>query len=210
MAQSEITCGVCLDEVNSSEICQVNCSHPFHLHCILQWMQEINARNKCPMCRTTITEIIDRAGNNICQSYSNDSFHQNPDVLLNSDFQVVSDALRLAARTRLTDCFLCNNPVFSSDQRIMCPRCLDYGHWDCIQAEYGDVFNVREICVCDYSDSSADGDVSIELEEKQDELGIEAEIESENEVKHDAEEENHEDEAQQIQDPADEGQQLSH
>lgn len=31
------------------------CTHNFHLHCILKWIQQDSSRGLCPMCRRTFT-----------------------------------------------------------------------------------------------------------------------------------------------------------
>jgi len=52
------TCAICLDEINMSEpnVCRTNCSHIFHVSCILK--NTIKFNNKCPMCRSTIYDDV--------------------------------------------------------------------------------------------------------------------------------------------------------
>lgn len=39
------------------------CSHNFHLHCILKWLEQDNSKGLCPMCRQVFTaQYIDGVG----------------------------------------------------------------------------------------------------------------------------------------------------
>ncbi|KAF8005230.1 hypothetical protein OXX80_005313 [Metschnikowia pulcherrima] len=39
------------------------CSHNFHLHCILKWLEQNNSKGLCPMCRQVFTaKVIDGVG----------------------------------------------------------------------------------------------------------------------------------------------------
>lgn len=56
------TCGICrLPFDGACTACKLpgddcplafgECTHCFHLHCILKWLASSSARNQCPMCR---------------------------------------------------------------------------------------------------------------------------------------------------------------
>lgn len=39
------------------------CSHNFHLHCILKWLEQSNSKGLCPMCRQIFTaKVIEGIG----------------------------------------------------------------------------------------------------------------------------------------------------
>merc|ERR1712034_180820 len=48
------TCTICLDELVQSERVRTPCDHGFHLHCILNWLNE---KEDCPLCRTKLKNV---------------------------------------------------------------------------------------------------------------------------------------------------------
>ncbi|XP_052173626.1 RING-H2 finger protein ATL1-like [Diospyros lotus] len=52
-------CAVCLGELEEGEIVRLlpNCSHPFHVHCIDQWLM---GNASCPLCRSAVAPFKDQ------------------------------------------------------------------------------------------------------------------------------------------------------
>ena len=48
MAQSELTCSICLETIENNYIILYKCCHKFHKECIDRWL---NKKNTCPYCR---------------------------------------------------------------------------------------------------------------------------------------------------------------
>ncbi|KAK4535807.1 hypothetical protein CDCA_CDCA06G1832 [Cyanidium caldarium] len=59
---SDDTCGICRLPFDATctdcklpgDGCPLaigQCTHPFHLHCILKWLASANSRGQCPLCR---------------------------------------------------------------------------------------------------------------------------------------------------------------
>ena len=59
---SDDTCGICRLPFDATctdcklpgDDCPLaigQCTHPFHLHCILKWLASANSRGQCPLCR---------------------------------------------------------------------------------------------------------------------------------------------------------------
>lgn len=55
-------CGICRNAFDATcPDCKVpgddcppvfgQCNHPFHMHCIVKWLEQQAARDQCPMCR---------------------------------------------------------------------------------------------------------------------------------------------------------------
>ncbi|XP_025417832.1 anaphase-promoting complex subunit 11 [Sipha flava] len=49
--QFEICCPNCDNPEAQCPIAWGRCSHAFHLHCVLKWLDTEHANNKCPICR---------------------------------------------------------------------------------------------------------------------------------------------------------------
>ncbi|OZC07276.1 hypothetical protein X798_05696 [Onchocerca flexuosa] len=50
-----LQCLICLDSLSLNESAAIRCGHIFHLHCILQWLENCKT---CPVCRKEITTLI--------------------------------------------------------------------------------------------------------------------------------------------------------
>lgn len=44
-------CSICLDKINTPDICTTECNHAFHRKCIITWHR--GANEHCPLCRGT-------------------------------------------------------------------------------------------------------------------------------------------------------------
>ena len=49
----DLTCNICLETIDRSNIHQTNCKHMFHVKCIDEWLNN-NDKNNCPSCRSDI------------------------------------------------------------------------------------------------------------------------------------------------------------
>merc|ERR1711964_155064 len=50
----EETCAICLDEMLDDDKKKTPCDHNFHLHCILNWLNE---KGDCPLCREKLRAV---------------------------------------------------------------------------------------------------------------------------------------------------------
>jgi hypothetical protein len=49
-------CCICLEEIEKDKMCYLNCSHFFHLDCVVgMCASKTNCSQKCPMCRVPVT-----------------------------------------------------------------------------------------------------------------------------------------------------------
>ncbi|OBA23070.1 RING/U-box [Metschnikowia bicuspidata var. bicuspidata NRRL YB-4993] len=67
------------------------CSHNFHLHCILKWLEQSNSKGLCPMCRQIFTaKVIEGIGSpqELAELQALIESHQNGrDAELGTDFE---------------------------------------------------------------------------------------------------------------------------
>ena len=55
---NKITCSICLSDETEMDVKIVQCSHKFHRHCIVKWIEtcaEANLPFKCPFCTRLLT-----------------------------------------------------------------------------------------------------------------------------------------------------------
>ena len=55
---NKITCSICLCDETEMDVKIVQCSHKFHRHCIVKWIEtcaEANLPFKCPFCNRLLT-----------------------------------------------------------------------------------------------------------------------------------------------------------
>ena len=77
--KNEMTCPICMCDMMSSCICELQCKHIFHTECIFKWVSE--NKNSCPICRVQFMEqktihgvtnqTIENLQNNIHRNQSN-------------------------------------------------------------------------------------------------------------------------------------------
>ena len=177
-------CSICRYDLKRIEKTTIEpCGHHFHYQCVLKW------KKNCPLCRGPIEGLVDHEGHQ--QSLPSDSGSdddsssiafdpesesesesasfpnsQSLSLLLNSHFQVASDAVRLSRRSPVAECVLCYRMVFTTDQRYPCPRCQKPAHYGCIRAELGDDFDPMQICDCNVIPSSTGEDYEMKEEDE--------------------------------------------
>ena len=54
---NDFMCSVCLNTIDSQNLCKLECGHEYHFQCITNWCQMCRNKNKdpsCPICRVKI------------------------------------------------------------------------------------------------------------------------------------------------------------
>jgi hypothetical protein len=51
-----VTCSICLDNFEGSDVCVLTCKHIFHHNCIKDWLLKDSLKPKCPVCNDIILE----------------------------------------------------------------------------------------------------------------------------------------------------------
>lgn len=54
VGRQEVSCVICMDNINKKSACALPCGHLFHFDCVNRWLME---KPSCPMCKHSVTPI---------------------------------------------------------------------------------------------------------------------------------------------------------